>query len=197
MNTQTFAVQVKFPVHAGISADDLAEVERVVPDLVSLVLEQRALRSAADRDSMVEFLLKDIPTKRIDLRRVAVEARALEWIYTGTEWLSAEEVGVLGKHGKANPGAAANRWKGTGHLFAIRRDGRDLYPRYALSDDFKPLPVIKQVLTLLKGWDGLRVAGWFESTSSFLGGKRPREVVAFNAQSVMDAARDAMMHLHA
>ena len=62
MNTQTFAVQVKFPVHAGISSDDLAEVERVVPDLVSLVLERRALRSAADRDSMAEFLLKDIAT---------------------------------------------------------------------------------------------------------------------------------------
>ena len=82
-------------------------------------------------------------------------------------------------------------------MFVIRRDGRDLYPRYALSDDFKPLPVIKQVLTLLKGWDGLRVASWFESTSSFLGGKRPREVVALNAQSVIDAARDTMMHLHA
>jgi hypothetical protein len=197
MNARTFAVQFKVPVHAGISADDLAEVERFVPDLVSLVLERRSLRSVADRDLMVEFLLKDIPTKRIDLKRVALEARALEWVYTGTEWLSAEEVGVLGQHAKANPGAAACRWKRSGQLFAIRRDGRDLYPRYALSDDFKPLPVMRKVLDILRGWDGLRVAGWFESTSSFLGGKRPREVVTLDAQRLLDAAHDSVMQLHA
>ena len=197
MHVPTYAMKFKFPVRPGISAETLAEVERVVPDLVQLVLERRDLLAVADRESMVEFLLKDIPTKRIDMRRVALEARAMEWIYTGTEWLSADEVGVLGKHGKANPGAAANRWKVAGQLFAIRRDGRDLYPRYAFSDDFKPLPVIRKVLSIFNGWDGVRVAGWFESTSSFLDGKRPRELVTIDPGTVLDAADDAMMHLHA
>jgi hypothetical protein len=75
MLAQTHNMQLKIPIRPGISAADLAEVQRMVPGLVSLVLERRELRSVADRDSMVEFLLKDIPTKRIDMRRVTLEAR--------------------------------------------------------------------------------------------------------------------------
>ncbi len=97
----------------------------------------------------------------------------------------------MGKHGTTNPAAAAHRWKANNQLFAVRRDGRDMYPRYALGDDFTPLPVVKQVLKAFTGHDPLRVAGWFESTSSFLGGKRPRELVATNPERVIHAARDA------
>ena len=114
---------------------------------------------------------------------------------SGTPWLTAEQIGTLGKQGTANPAAAAHRWKTNNQLFAIRRDGRDMYPRYALGDDFTPLPAVKRLLKTLADYDSLRVAAWFESTSSFLGGKRPRELLASKPERAVQAAQDAVAQL--
>lgn len=197
MEVQTFSARFKLPVNAGQSAADFVEVERVLPDLVKLLLERRSLRSKEHREALVDLLLSDVQMKRIDVTRAGLQARALERIFTGIEWLSADEIGTLGKHGTANPGAAAHRWKSAGQLFAIRREGRDMYPRYALGNDFKPLPLIRKLLSELKDWDALQIAGWFESTSSHLGGKRPRDLVTRNPEQVLEAAKDAMTQLHA
>jgi hypothetical protein len=191
MQAQTFAMQFQMPAGAAAYTADIDDMQRVLPELVSMLLERRVLKTRQQREELVEFLVRDVPMKAIDMKRANLQARALERIYVGTEWLSADEVGVLGKHGAANPAAAANRWKSKGQLFAIRRDGRDMYPRYALGDDFTPRPVIRQVLKMLSHWDPLRMAGWFESTSSFLDGKRPRELTAQYPEKVVAAAVDA------
>ena len=125
-----------------------------------------------------------------------LEAMALERVYTGTEWLSADEIGALGGHGQANPGEAAIRWKTTKELFAIRREDKDLFPRYTLSDSFTPLPAVKDVLKVLNNWDALAIAVWFESTSSFFAGKRPRELISLNGDLVVKAAQDAVARLN-
>lgn len=61
----------------------------------------------------------------------------------------------------ANRAAAANRWKANGQLFAIRREGRDMYPQYARHDDFTPRSILKNVIATLSGFDALPLAGWF------------------------------------
>lgn len=196
MQTSPFAMP-SLTAHTGVNpgwlASDMDEVQRIMPELIGMLLERRALRSQQQREELVNFLVRDVPMKPIDLKRAKLQARALEAIYTGTEWLSAEQIGTLGLHGTANPAAAANRWKANRQLFAIRRDGRDMYPRYALADDFTPLPVVKKVLQTLADWSPLRVAGWFESTSSFLNAKRPRDLTAMAPDHVLSAAWDAVV----
>jgi hypothetical protein len=66
-----------------------------------------------------------------------------------------------------------------------------MIPRYALGDDLRPLPGLTPVLPLLEGYTGERLASWFESPSSFLGGARPREILATDPSRVLAAARDA------
>lgn len=195
MGTLSFAFQLQMPDGINPVRSEIVAMERVMPDLVSMMLERRQALSKQQRDALVELLVGEVPMRPLDMKLAKLQARALERIYSGTPWLTAEQIGTLGKHGTANPAAAAHRWKANEQLFAIRRDGRDMYPRYALGDAFTPLPVIKRVLKTLVGHDPLRVAGWFESTSSFLGGKRPRELIASKPERVVLAAQDAVAQL--
>ena len=195
MGTLSFAFQLQMPDGINPVRSEIMAMERVMPDLVGMMLERRQALSKQQRDALVELLVGEVPMRPLDMKLAKLQARALERIYSGTPWLTAEQIGTLGKHGTANPAAAAHRWKANEQLFAIRREGRDMYPRYALGDAFTPLPVIKRVLKTLVGHDPLRVAGWFESTSSFLGGKRPRELIASKPERVVLAAQDAVAQL--
>ena len=195
MGTLNFAFQLQMPDGIDPVRSEILAMQRVMPDLVSMMLERRQALSKQQRDALVELLVGEVPMRPLDMKLAKLQARALERIYSGTPWLTAEQIGTLGKHGTANPAAAAHRWKANEQLFAIRREGRDMYPRYALGDAFTPLPVIKRVLKTLVGHDPLRVAGWFESTSSFLGGKRPRELIASKPERVVLAAQDAASQL--
>ncbi len=64
------------------------------------------------------------------------------------------------------------------------------YPRYAFELDWRPLPAMKDVISTFAATDPMRLAAWFESTSSFLGGRRPREVIAEDGSKVLEAVRD-------
>lgn len=197
MGRLKFAFQLDMPDGVAPVRSEIMAMERVLPDLVGMLLERRQVFSKQQRDALVELLVSEVPMKPLDMKLAKLQARALERIYSGTPWLTAEQIGTLGKHGTANPAAAAHRWKANDQLFAIRREGRDMYPRYSLSDDFTPLPAVRRVLKALAGHDPLRVAGWFESTSSFLGGKRPRELIGSRPERVIQAAQDEMTQLEA
>lgn len=129
--------------------------------------------------------------KQSNLTRAKLEARTYRKILTGGRWITTAELASLANLGKGNPVASLNRWKKDRRLFAIHRDGRDYFPRYALGPDFRPLPAVAQVLNVLL-WDGEQLAAWFESTSSSLGGKRPRELIARNPEAVIRAASQAV-----
>ena len=195
MSSLNFAFQLQLPDGVTPVRSEIMAMERVMPDLVSMMLERRHALSKQQREALVELLVSEVPMKPLDMKLAKLQARALERIYAGTAWLTAEQIGTLGKHGTANLAAAAHRWKVNRQLFAIRREGRDMYPRYALGDDFTPLPVVKRVLKTRVDHDPLRVAAWFESTSSFLGGKRPRELLASKPERVVQAAQDAVAQL--
>jgi hypothetical protein len=196
MNAHTISMQFQVPQNSHLTLSDIEELKRLMPEMFGLLLERRAMLGQRQRQDLVNLLVSDVPMSAVDMKLARLQARSVVRIYKGTKWYSADEIGRQGGHGQANPGAAANRWKKNGQLFAIRRDGKDMYPRYALADDFTPLPGIRDILLAFKGWDSLRIAGWFESTSSFLGGKRPRELVMRDPQKVLLAANDAVMQLH-
>jgi len=96
-----------------------------------------------------------------------------------------------GCRNSVNPSAAASRWKNSDAIFAIEFDGRDRYPQYALGLDFRPLPEMAEIIRIMRPIEPLKLAAWFESISSFLGGKRPREVIAQDAKRVVQAALGA------
>ena len=124
----------------------------------------------------------------IELARERLQALALQWILDGTNWLSGEEVAT-----QAGVGVATiERWKEERKVFAINHEGRELYPRYAFDEQLRPLAVIDEVLTIFVDSSAMSVAAWFESTSSFLRGKRPRELAANAPDQVKAAAANSL-----
>jgi hypothetical protein len=82
-------------------------------------------------------------------------------------------------------------WECERKLFSQLKGNVRLDPLYAFNDDGAPLPVIAEVLAVLPRHGAGWFASWFESTSSFLGGARPRELVRVNPELVVAAAKDA------
>lgn len=77
-----------------------------------------------------------------------------------------------------------------GKVFALTRGGVLYYPRYAFDEVLDPRPVVGEVLSVLARCSPYRLASWFESTNSCLGGGRPRERLSREPEAVVAAARD-------
>ena len=185
-----FAVDLDQAQARGLTNKDVEDVKRLMKDVVVLALTVRPERRAVVRDQLVHLLAGDIALTPVDMKRARLEAQALRAIRHGTEWLTVAEVVELADLGPANPIGTVSRWKQQGRIYALRQGGKDYYPKYALGADFRPLPVIKEIMAVLAGWEPELLAGWFDSTSRFLGGKRPRELVASEPAWVLAAAHN-------
>ena len=77
-----------------------------------------------------------------------------------------------------------------GRNFAVQINGKDHYPEYALDEAYRPLPVVKAVLALLgqrkTPW-GLAI--WFGTPNSWLGGRKPGDVLSSMPNQVLLAAQ--------
>jgi hypothetical protein len=134
-------------------------------------------------------LLDRLPIRELDQVAQRLRTRAAEAVLSGTEWLTARQVGERANPNAANKHDFANRLLKGRHIFAIQHQGQNRFPAYALDDHGRPLPAIAQVMAVLQGYEPRRLASWFESTSSHLGGRRPREVIQHDPQAVVSAAR--------
>lgn len=130
-----------------------------------------------------------------DSKRARLQARSLDLIWSGTQWLTAEQLAALRMDPAAHKADVKSQLQASEQLFWIRRDGQELFPRYVFSENFTPLPVMRDIMTTLQGWSAVMIAGWFESTSAFLQGRRPRELIESEPALVHRAAQDAVMHL--
>lgn len=176
----------------GVTNKDVEEVRLLMSDVAAVALTVRPQRRAVAREQLVHLLVGDIALTPVDMKRARLEAKALRAVRHSTEWLTAAEVADLGGLGPANPIGTVSRWKQQGRIYALRHGSKDYYPKYALGPDFHPLPVIKEILALLAGYGPELLAAWFDSTSRFLGGRRPRELVATEPAKVLAAARNMM-----
>ncbi len=184
-----FAVDLDQAQARGLTSKDVEDVQQLMKDVVVLALTVRPERRGAVRDQLVNLLAGDVSLTPLDMKRARLEAQALRAIRHNTEWLTAGEIADLADLGPANPIGTVSRWKQQGRIFALRQDGKDRYPKYALGPDFRPLPVIKDILSVLAGYEPELLAGWFDSTSRFLDAKRPRELLANEPARVLAAAR--------
>lgn len=124
--------------------------------------------------------------ERNALRREELNARIL----ADSEWLSAKELSNKAQFKSSNPSAGPNRWKSAGRIFAVQLNGKDKYPGYALDEGYRPVPVVKQVISLFgekkTPW-GLAI--WFGSANSWLGGNKPKDVLKTMPGQVLQAAQ--------
>ncbi len=185
-----------------IAAQDLPsefkpEIENVLRSLVPVVTSHVKARRRERLEQLVDVLTQNVKIRELDVRHAQMQARAVQSVLERGEWLTAEQIGELGGFSKSNLAAPANRWKQERKVFALPHQGQDRFPRYALDEAYRPLPVIEAVLEALGAISPWRVAAWFESTNAWLTSRRPRESVALEPDAVLQAAqhyRSSGMH---
>ncbi len=142
---------------------------------------------------MVETLARGPVAKPHLLREAAMEVSARKAILNSGDWLTAAQVSELAGFSSSNPSAQPNKWKSQGQIFAIKHNGLDYYPGFALNADagYRPLKAMAKIIAIFSGEkDGWGMAFWFQSDNSYLGGLKPQDLLASKPDSVVDAALD-------
>jgi len=183
------------------SEGEAKAIEQVIAQIIRLTQNTLTRRSNETLSSLVETLLpKEMPAPAL-LKEARMMLRAKEAVLKSADWLTAAQVASIAGLSEKNPSAQLHKWKRDVAIFAIRRNGVDYFPGYALdpANEYRPYRPLKKVLEQFAGSkDGWGLAFWFQSVNSFLGGKRPMDVLAKNPDAVIAAAADeAMGVLHA
>lgn len=143
--------------------------------------------------TIVSLWVPKQPVSSTLLRQAKMLAKAKTEILQSNDWVTARELSSLAQFKSSNPSSQPNKWKIAGKLFALRHEGIDYFPIYGLDPvtGYRPIVGLENVVAILtptkSGWD---MAFWFASPNTFLGGKRPKDVVLQDVASVMRAARE-------
>lgn len=137
-------------------------------------------------DDVARKLHRQERSERNALRREQLNAQIL----ADAEWLTAKELSEKAQFHNTNPSAGPHRWKSAGRVFALQLNGKDKYPEYALDEGYRPVPVVKQIISLFgnkkTSW-GLAI--WFGTPNSWLNGKKPKDVLKIMPERVLKAAQ--------
>lgn len=152
-------------------------------------VETLAPAASPERAPMpVQYMIDQSPIRRADPLIEKLQQRAVEQVLNGTTWLTSKEVSDQADPEAKNKHALAHRLLGQRRVFAINRRNQKEFPRYQFDPLGQPIDAVAKVLEIFQGYTPFRIASWFESTSSELGGRRPREVLADNPAAVIEAA---------
>lgn len=158
--------------------------------LVRTILERRQHEAL---DSIIEALVPDVPPPQHKLVEARMIAESRKAVLESGDWLTAAQTAEMAGFSTTNPSAQPNKWKKDGQIFAVRHRGVDYFPGYALdpSTDYRPAKGLAKVLDVFRErMDEWGLAYWFASVNSFLGGKRPQDLLIGEPARVIAAAED-------
>lgn len=174
----------------------LAEnLTNVVSSMFEVLLERQGKESL---ERLAEVLVPRTPPSPSLLKEVAMLVRARKAVLESGDWLTAAEVAQLAELSTRNPSAQPNKWKKQGQIFAINHGGVDYFPGYGLDRDagFRPVKALATIIEILaQHKDGWGMAYWFRSDNSFLGGKRPQDLLASSPHRLIEAAMDEVQEV--
>jgi hypothetical protein len=175
---------------SGPAVRALAETFKSIAPLIKTILEQRQRKAL---DAILEALVPQVPLPQHALIEARMTAEARKAVLESGDWLTAAEVAKVAGFSTSNPSAQPNKWKKEGLIFAIRHLNIDYFPSYALAPTmgYRPVKAMAEVLKIFQGKkDDWNLAYWFASDNSFLGGKRPQDLLATRPERVLAAAED-------
>ena len=141
-------------------------------------------------EALIAALTPDVPLTSNRLIEAKMFAQAMKGILESDDFARASDIAEVGHFSKTNPSSQPNRWKKAGLIFAVPYKGADLYPLYALdlTEGAKPLPVMEDVLNILREKDDWQKAFWFASVNTYLKNKMPKDLLKSKPQEVLRAA---------
>lgn len=176
-----------------VSAKEAGAIAETLVRFVRLVHLGFARHERETLESLVEALVPKAPPTPTQLEEAAMLARARTAVLQEGNWLTTAQIANLAGFSASNPSAQPNKWKRDGQIFAIRHRRVDYFPGYGLDPKtgYRPLKAMAKVIeTFGESKDGWGLAYWFSSVNSFLGGKRPQDVLAKQPDRVIAAAAD-------
>jgi hypothetical protein len=176
----------------------LADAEREgtvdAPTMATLRAVRNLLVHGREVDRLIDALMPEqiaVPTPAAVLQaRRNVEARSTLLEEFGA--LRSQEVADLAESRASNRAALANRWRGENRVVAVPVGDDLLYPGFQFSAEGKPKPAIGAAVAWLRSdphttdW---QAALWFATPTSWLGDKRPVDLLDEDPDAVIDAAR--------
>ncbi|SIO36335.1 hypothetical protein SAMN05443247_04442 [Bradyrhizobium erythrophlei] len=183
-------IALTFEHGSEAAARALAGTVANLAPLVRSVVERR--QEEAFR-SIIEALVPEVPPPHHKLVEARMTAEARKAALESGDWLTAVQIAEMAGFSASNPSAQPNKWKKDGQIFAVRHRGVDYFPGYALdpSAGYRPAKGLARVLGVLRGRkDDWGLAYWFASVNSFLGGKRPQDLLIDQPDRVLAAAED-------
>lgn len=167
----------------------------VASSMFEVLLERQDPESL---ERLAEVLVPRTPPSPRLLKEAAMLVRARKAVLESGDWLTAAEIAQLAGLSTRNPSAQPNKWKKQGLIFAINHGGVDYFPGYGLDRDagFRPVKALAKIIETFGGHkNGWGMAYWFRSDNSFLGGKRPQDLLASASERVIEAARDEVQEI--
>ncbi|PND33808.1 hypothetical protein C1I89_05955 [Achromobacter pulmonis] len=177
--------------HAGVQQAGL--LAQALSTVVSFLGEALHEQNEQTLRALVNAVVPKAPPTPTLLREAAMLARSRTAVLEGADWLTAARVAELAGLSPTNPSTQPNKWKRERRIFAIHHHGIDYFPGYGLDAEagWRPRKTLKPVLEVFGDKkDGWGLAYWFLSANSFLGGRRPQDVLAVEPEQVVAAAQD-------
>jgi hypothetical protein len=156
-------------------------------ELIDVLIDKRREHSW---DALIEVLTPDVPLTSNRVIEAKMFAQAMKGILESDDFAKAADIAEVAHFSKRNPSSQPNRWKQAGLIFAVPYKGVDLYPLYALElkEGAKPLPIMEEVLSILRDKDDWQKAFWFGSVNTYLKNKMPKELLKSKPEEVLRAA---------
>ena len=173
---------------ASAIANAMDSLGLLLPELM-VARRQEALRQ------IIGALVPSVPLPAQLLTEARMVAHARKAVLEGAEWVTAAQIAEHAGFSASNPSAQPNRWKKDGLIFAVNHQNVDYFPAYGLDPAiFRPLKALAPILKKLQGTkDAWGLAYWFASVNSFLGGKRPQDLLLKAPELVLAAAEDELI----
>lgn len=145
---------------------------------------------SVDTERLIESMLPPTVPSTARVLQARRNALAREALLQDFGALTSAEVADLAGSRASNKAALANRWKQEGRIFPVTHHGQTLFPSYQFDAEGQPRPAVAEVLSTLgqqsRDWE---LAIWFISSSGWLGGRRPVDLLDSDPEAVIQAAR--------
>lgn len=187
------AEQVVAVALAHASPREAEAIAQTFASIAGLVKTLVGNHHRASLEAIVEALVPKLPPTPNELKEATMLARARTAVIESGDWMTAAEIASAAGFSASNPSAQPNKWKRDGAIFAIRHNGIDYFPSYGLDPQsgYRPRKALAQVLdTFGDTKDAWGLSYWFMSANGFLGGQRPRDLLATDPERVIAAAAD-------
>lgn len=176
-----------------VTAREAGAIAETITSIVQLVGLRWARHEREALESLVDALVPRKPPMPTQLKEAVMLVKARTAVLKEAHWLTAVQIAELAGFSASNPSSQPNKWKRQGQIFAIRHHGIDYFPGYGLDPQtgYRPLKALARVIQAFgETKDGWGLAYWFASANSFLGGKRPQDVLGTQPERVIAAAED-------